>query len=72
MLWMGDTVERVINCTWLMPGARTKYCKEGEAVEVYWYAVPEANYPQGRTTENSIKNCGTRIKWEPGEGIMAR
>ena len=34
-----------------MPGARTKFYKEGEAAEVYWDAVPEANYPQGRTTE---------------------
>ena len=35
-----------------MPGARTKFHKKGEATEVYWDAVPEANYPRGRTTEN--------------------
>ena len=69
---MGVAVERVSEGTWLMPGERTKCYKKFETAEVYWYAVPEANYPQGRTTENSIKNCGTRIKWEPGEGIMAR
>ena len=47
---MGRAVERVSDSTWLMPGARTKCYKEGEAVEVYWDAVPEANYPLGRTT----------------------
>ena len=72
VLWMGGTVERVSDGTWLMPGARTKFYKEGEATEVYWDAVPEANYPPGRTTEKFDQNCGTRIKWEPGEGIMAR
>ena len=69
---MGGTVERVSDGTWLIPGSSTKCYKEGEAAELYWDAVPEANYPPGRTAENSIKNCGTRIKCDPGEGIMAR
>ena len=40
MLWVGGTVERVSNGTWLIPGTRKKYYKEGEAAEVYWYVVP--------------------------------
>ena len=66
VLWMGGTVERVSDGTWLMPGSRTKCYKEGEAAEVYQDAVSEANYPPGRTTEKSDQNFGTRIKWEPG------
>ena len=34
-----------------MHGESNKCYKEGEAEEVYWDAVPEANYPPGRTTE---------------------
>ena len=45
-----------------MPGENNKCYKGGEATEVYWDAVPEANYPPGRMTENPIKNCGIRIK----------
>ena len=55
-----------------MPWASTIFFKEGEAAEVYWDAVPEANYPPGRTTEKPDQKNGSRIKWEPGEGIMAR
>ena len=43
VLWMGGTVEILSDGTWLMPGARKKCYKEGEAEEVYWDAVPEAN-----------------------------
>ena len=47
VLYMGVTVERVSDGNWLMPGVRTKFFKEGEAEELYWDAVPEANYPPG-------------------------
>ena len=40
VLWMGGTVERVNEGTWLMARARKKCYKEGEAAEVYWDAVP--------------------------------
>ena len=52
MLWMVGKVERLSDGTWLMTGASTKCYKEGEAPEVYWDAVPEANCPPGRTLEN--------------------
>ena len=48
---MGGTVEIVSDGTCLMPGTSTKCYKESEAEKVYWDAVPEANYPPGRTTE---------------------
>ena len=32
-------------------GSRTKCYKEVKAAEVYWEAVPEANYPPGIRTE---------------------
>ena len=34
-----------------MPGESTKCYKEGEVEKLYWDAVPEANYPPGRTAE---------------------
>ena len=34
-----------------MTGEMTKCYKEGEATEVYWDTVPEANYPPGKPTE---------------------
>ena len=40
VLCMGGTVERVSYGTWLIPGARKKCYKEGEAEEVYWDTVP--------------------------------
>ena len=51
VIWVGGTVEIVIDGTWLMPVSRTKCYKKGEAEEVYWDAVPEVNYPPGRMTE---------------------
>ena len=35
VLWMGGTVERVSDGTWLMPGPRTKFYKECKATELY-------------------------------------
>ena len=62
VLWMGGTVERVSHGTWLMPGASAKFYKKGETAEVYWDAVPEANYPPGRTTEKFDKTLWNKDK----------
>ena len=59
---MGGAFERVNDGTWLMPGARTKCYKQGEAEEVYWDVVPEANYPPGRTTEKSDQKLWNKDK----------
>ena len=62
VLWMGGTVERVSHGIWLMPGASAKFYKKGETAEVYWDAVPEANYPPGRTTEKFDKTLWNKDK----------
>ena len=62
VLWMGDIVERLSDGTWLMPGSRTKCYKEGEEAEEYWDAVPEANYPPGRTTEKPDQKLWNKDK----------
>ena len=59
---MGGTVERVSDGTWLMPGASTKFYKKGEATEVYWDAVPEANYPPGRKKEKPDQKLWNKDK----------
>ena len=54
-----------------MPGARTKYYNEGEAAEVYWDAVPEANYQPGKETEKFDQNLWNKDKvgaWIRGHG----
>ena len=51
VLWVGGTVEKISNVTWVMPSTRTKCYIKGKAAEVYLDAVPEANYPTGRRTE---------------------
>ena len=62
VLWMVGTVERVSDGTWLMPGERTKFHKEGESAEVYWDAVPESNYSPGRTTEKFYQKLWKKDK----------
>ena len=68
---MGSTVEILSDGAWLMAGARTKFYKKGEAVEVYWDALSEANYPPGRTTEKFDQKLWKKDKvgaWRRGHG----
>ena len=62
VLYIFCTVEIVSYGTWSMPGASTKCYKEGEAAGVYWDAVPEANYPPGRTTEKFDRKLWNKDK----------
>ena len=62
VLWMGGTVERVSDGTWLMPVERNKCYKEGEAAEVYWDAVSGANYPPDIMTEKSDQKLLNKYK----------
>ena len=51
--WCGGIVERICDGTWIIPGARTKCYKEGEAAEIFWDAIICAGIPQpqSRTIE---------------------
>ena len=49
--WCGGVVERICDGTWLIPGARTKCYKEGEAAEILWDAIPIADIPPSRSIE---------------------
>ena len=47
---MNGKVVRVCDGTWIVGvNARTNYFKAGEAAEVLWGAVPEVNYPAGKS-----------------------
>ena len=49
--WCAGVVERTCDGTWLMPGARTKCYKKGEAAEILWDAIPVAGIPPSRSIE---------------------
>ena len=50
LIWMNGKVMRVSDGTWIVvANARTNCFKAGEAAEVLWDAVPEVNYPAGKS-----------------------
>ena len=46
--WCCGAVERICDGTWVIPGRARKCWKEGEAVEVFWDAMPDADMPACR------------------------
>lgn len=46
--WCCGAVERICDGTWVIPGRARKCWKEGEAVEVFWDAIPDADMPACR------------------------
>lgn len=46
--WCSGVVERICDGTWVIPGKVRKCWKEGEAVEVFWDAIPDADMPACR------------------------
>ena len=50
LIWMNGKVTRVSDGTWIVgANAQTNFSKSGEAAEVLWDAVPEVNYPAGKS-----------------------
>ena len=41
--WCSGIVERICDGTWVITGRMRKCWKEGEAVEVFWDAIPDAD-----------------------------
>ena len=41
--WCSGVVERICDGTWVIPGKMRKCWKEGEAVEIFWDAIPDAS-----------------------------
>ena len=46
--WCSGVVERICDGTWVIPGKCRKCWKEGEAVEVFFDAIPDADTPACR------------------------
>lgn len=46
--WCSGVVERICDGTWVIPGKCRKCWKEGEAVEVFFDAIPNADTPACR------------------------
>ena len=46
--WCSGVVERICDGTWVIPGKMRKCWKEGEAVEVFWDVIPDADMPACR------------------------
>ena len=41
--WCSGVVERICDGTWVIPGKMRKCWKEGEGVEIFWDAIPDAS-----------------------------
>ena len=60
---MNGKVMRVSDSTWLVVGnARTDCFKSGEAAELLWDAVPEVNYPAGKSIAEFKPNFWNKDK----------
>jgi len=46
--WCSGVVQRICEGTWVIPGKMRKCWKEGEAVEVFWDVIPDADMPACR------------------------
>lgn len=46
--WCGGLVERICNSSWLIPGSRRKKYKVGEAADIFWDAIPQADLGPSR------------------------
>ena len=46
LCWCAGTVEQVSDGTWVMPGKRSKCFKGGEAAQVRWGEIPDADLPK--------------------------
>ena len=63
LIWMNGKVMRVSDVTWcVVENSRTKCFKAGEASEVLWDAVPELNYPAGKSIAEFKPNLWNRDK----------
>ena len=50
LIWMNGNMKRVSDGNWIVgANARTNCFKAGEAAEALWDAVPEVNYPAGKS-----------------------
>ena len=63
LIWMNGVVMRVSDGTWMVSAnARTECFKAGEAAEVLWDAVPEVNYPAGKSIAEFKPNLWNKDK----------
>ena len=60
--WCIGIVERVCDGTCINPGNRRQCYKEGEAVKLFWDAIPECNMEASR----SIESFNSRL-WNKNE-----
>ena len=72
LIWINGKVMRVSGGTWLVVvNARTNCFKAGEEAEVLWDAVPEVNYPAGKSIAEFKPNLWNKDKlgaWCKGLG----
>ena len=64
LIWMNRKVMRVGDGTCLVVSNEQKNCfKAGEAAEVLWGAVPEVNYPAGKSIAEFKQNLWNKDKF---------
>ena len=65
LIWINGEVIIVSDVTWLVGANARKNCfKAGEAAEVLWGAVPEVNYPAGKSITEFKPNLWNKVKLE--------
>ena len=63
LIWMNGKVTRFSDGTWIVGvNTQTKCFKAGEAAEVLWDAVPEVNYPAGKSIAEFKPNLWNKDK----------
>ena len=63
LIWTNEKALRVSDVTWIVgANARTNCFKAGEAAEVLWDAVPEVNYPAGKSVAEFKPNLCNKDK----------
>ena len=63
LIWMNGKLMIVSDGTWIVgANARTNCFKAGEAAEVLWDAVPEVNYPAGKSITQFKPNLWNKDK----------
>ena len=65
--WCSGVVERICDGTWVIPGKMRKCWKKGEAVDVFWDAIPDTDPPMPACRDKVALNPN---KWNK-DGIGA-
>ena len=68
----GGLVERICDGSWLIRGSRRKKYKVGEAADIFWDAIPEADLGPSRCIVPLNPKSGIKIYMKLGGRTLVR